>query len=224
MHKIVDFKIFGNRNAKTIYYFTGYGSTIKQMWLHIKILQLMGFRIVAFQYKKTILNSGNPSLIVDSIDYIFEIIKRDRLNHRISGIYGVSLGSFIGFNLLKRTDITKAIFNTGGVSVANTIWSKTALATEKDAYIRSGYCKKKLQEIWSDIDNIGDCGKDKEIILMISEGDEVLSPKESVANYKKWLRSGVDAELIVSKWLKHGPVIVCNLFRLSMTKKIFKKH
>lgn len=191
------------------------------MWLHIKLLQLVGFRVVGFEYEKSILNSGDPEDLLGAVDYMQEVIEDDLKQHKIAGIYGISLGSFIGFNLLKLTNIRKGMFNTGGVSAVDTIWENPNLRREKLAFVQAGYSHEHLSKKWKRIDEIGVL-KNKSVILMSSKSDRVLSYDWAVKNFGKWKAAGNEVRFIKGHVLGHGLFIFKNLFRIRFTVKFYK--
>jgi hypothetical protein len=187
------------------------------------VMQAMGFRILGFEYDKSILNGGDPTLLLEAISSIKDAIESDAETHDVAGIYGMSLGAYIGFNVLKRTNIDRAIFNTGGVSIVDTVWHSPSLVVEKHTFEQAGFTYKDMQRLWSDIDKPRELSGDKKALLMISSGDKVISPEESMESFAHWQASGVDGALLRSRILGHGEVIVRNLFRLKRTKDFFAK-
>lgn len=221
MSNLVRDEVFGSPEYPTIHYFTGYGNTVDMYRPHYALLRVMGFRIHAYQYDKAVLNGGDPTLLPSAIDEMQEIVETDSKDYPVAGIYGISLGSFIGLNILKRTAIDQAAFNTGVVSVLSTVWDNPYLAAEKQEFQKAGHSWKSMAETWREIDRPDEL-ENKKVLLMISEGDKVLSPAPSKHNYKAWINSGVNGELVVSKRLGHGQAIFRNLLRIKRTRDFYR--
>lgn len=222
MGLVINSREFGGTGNPTIYYFTGYGSSIEQMKLHIRALTLFGYRVVAFEYEKKILNSGDPKYLVEAIDRIKQTVKADQVHNNAAGIYGMSLGSHIGFELLRQLHIDRAIFNTGGVSVLRAIWDGKLDGEVRRAFENNGQTRQSNLEAWKTIEHFGDLNKDKKVLLMVSDGDELLESEWAIQNFYKWQKSGAKAELIVTPKLSHGHAIFRNLFRHIRTVKFYK--
>lgn len=222
MTDIVRHEVFGNPEKPMIEYFTGYGSTIQQMRPHIRVLQMVGFSVHAFEYDKAILNGGDPALLPGVIDEIASVVEADQQAGQVAGIYGMSLGAFIGQNILRRTTVDRAIFNTGGVSILDTIWNNPRLKEEKKAFHAAGHGRSRMNRLWADVDRPDDNGANKKALLMISEADKTLDAGWSVVNAQRWDKAGNTTEVLKTNRLDHAPTIIRNLFRISRTRKFFK--
>lgn len=223
--QLVSHRVFGNETKPTIYYVNGYGDggTIRKFRPHTWLLGLLGFRIMAFEYGNAILNAGDPTKLPEAIRTIADLIRQDMKSHKTAGIYGVSLGSFIGLNLLSLCDIEKGMFNTGGVSVTKTIWDNPHLTKEKAAFVSNGYARASLEKHWASYEVNEDASRlqHKTILLMISTGDTVLPYVEAARNATAWHRAGIRVSLVTSRGMGHSTAIVRNLFRILRTRRFF---
>src|SRR5688572_4419638 len=98
--KLVRYKVYGSDKRPTVYYITGYGGKLGIYAPHIYSFVLKGFRVVAFEYDKAILNAGEPKILLQILQELEKIIKEDKKSRRVVGVYGVSLGTFIGLNVM----------------------------------------------------------------------------------------------------------------------------
>ena len=139
MKSVVKQQVFGQANKPTIYYLTGYGGRINQFKIHIKALARAGFRVVAFEYERSIIENGDPELLISSLKHIVAYVNKDKQTHPVAGIFGVSLGTWLGFNVMIMTDISRGYYLSGGVNIANTIWSNPNLEIAKQAFMANGF-------------------------------------------------------------------------------------
>jgi predicted esterase YcpF (UPF0227 family) len=221
---IVRHKTFGKADRPTIYYLIGYGSRITQLKFHIRTLVLAGYRVVAFEYDKSILNNGNPAMLIQALDDLVATINHDKKKHKVAGLYGISLGSWLGANVLVRCGIQSGMFNTGAGNMVRVVWESSHFATEKKAFQQHGHTRESLQEAWGahEFTPEGRRWQGKHALIMSSAGDEVLDIHQVRHNIQSWQKSGDDIHWLVSRRLRHGPVVVRNLFRLHRTPKFFK--
>lgn len=224
MSSIVRHKIFGSPDKPTIHYMTGYGGTIRQMRPHIATLQLAGFRVSAFEYDRSILSGGDPTLLPTTVDEIKGAVAEDMRQHEAAGVYGISLGTLIGANVLAKTGLKRAMFNTGLVSMADVNWNNYHQAQEKQGFIDSGHDYESLRQTWQDIEvaSLADRVKGKDVVLMASTGDTYLGYEEACRTAEAWKHAGTSVDVVTSKGLDHTPAIVRNALRVSRTVKFFK--
>lgn len=221
MTEVMRDQYFGNPENPTVEYFTPYGTTFRTMKPHIWLLARMGLFVHGYEYDRAIMNAGDPDLLPNTIDAIQRKVEDDIGSGEVRGIYGASLGAFIGFNILRRTTIDRMILNTGCVSAVETLWTNPGLAEEKQAYIDAGYTKDDLAERWRDIDGEAEPPRGKKVILMASTDDNMFSFEEAREYFNTWAPDCAQAELIVSKRLRHREAVIRNLCRVSKTANLF---
>lgn len=225
MKSLVSQRIIGKESAPTIYYFAGYGTPLWLVTPHIRVLRRMGFRVYAFSYKADILSAGEPQLLVEAIETIKKIVTKDMQTHKVAGVYGMSLGAFIGLNIQRLCGIKKGLHNTGGVGIVSAIWDNRHLSKEKDRYTENGYSKQDLQKLWAPYEaheNTQVTGL--EIVLLAAKRDAVLSYDEAKRNIGAWKESA-DAKLVTTSSLGAGhiTVVIRNFFRLRETNRFYRK-
>lgn len=221
---IVRHKIYGNDEKPTIYYLTGYGGRVKQYLPHLYALMLGGFRIFIFEYDKSILNAGDPHKLLEAMKDIEETVNKDKQKREIAGLYGVSLGSWLGLNVVVACGLKKGMFNTGATSIVKVVWDNPRLKAEKEAFKKHGYDRKALERLWCDYDFCADGNryKGKQLVVMNSTKDEIMDINEAKQNVRGWQQDNVDVEFITSGAFKHGPAIARHMLRLKKTIRFFK--
>ena len=218
-------KAYGSDENPTIYYLTGYTGTIRKYRPHIYALLLGGFRILAFEYDTAVLDSGEPSTLIQTLKDIESAIQKDKEGREIAGIYGVSLGSWLGLNAMVACDLKKGMFNTAGTSIARGVWELPRLKKEKATYRKHGYDRQDLEKAWGHYDKIADFSKrlsGAKIVVLNSTTDEIIKIDEARENIQAWQQDDLEVELITSTGLKHGSAITRHMLRLRKTLRFFK--
>ncbi len=217
-------QVFGKPNKPTIYYLTGFGGTIKQYKPHILALRLLGFRIVAFAYDKSILASGNPSSLVKALDSIVEYVSKDQKTHKVAGLYGASLGSWLGGNVLVMCGIKSGVFNTGAASIVRVVWDNPNFQDIKAAFVKKGNNRRTLEERWGPYEFTADGRRwaGKRVLIMSSRDDEILDIHEVETNIHSWQKAGDNIEWIASRGLGHERVIKRNMLRFRKASKVLR--
>jgi predicted esterase YcpF (UPF0227 family) len=220
---LVTAQVFGAERKPTVYFMTGYENTIAKHWLPIRMLRILGHRVVAFEYEPEVLCGGDPKYLPEAVDAVVEQVNEDKLTHKVAGVYGVSLGSLFAYNVLKQPGIDKAIFNTGGVSMAKTLWTAPRLAGEKAAMIHSGFGYEDIKDAWDsyDVGPEADGLEHKKLLVMDSVSDPVISYEDAKAHVQSWQEQGIDARILTTHGLNHGHTIARNFFRILKTATFF---
>jgi hypothetical protein len=223
---IVRHRIYGKADRPTIYYLTGYGGTLKRYAPHIRTFVAAGFRVVAFGYDKAVLNTGDPARLIEVLHELVKAINQDKKNHAVAGVYGASLGSWLGANVLVLCDLHAGLFNTGAGSIVRAVWDNPRFRAEKQAFQERGHTRKSLQRAWGAYEFPPESRRwrGKHALIMSSTGDKVIGIDEVRHNVRSWQNSGDDVRLIVTKRLGHGPVIVRNMFRARRTSAFFRSR
>lgn len=216
---------FEREISPTIYYFVGYKTTIKQLRAHISLLRRAGFRVVAFEYYKAVFSAGDPAVLLNVVDDIKRYVNEDKQGRQIAGVYGISLGSWIGANILVECDIKKGFFNTGAVSVVNALWNSSTLVHEKKAYTKNGYSRESLKRAYEKYDfspATRERLKGKVMLVMSSRADEVMDYDEVVSNVKAWEDVLQGSYHFAVRRSTHIKTVVRNLFKLRQTITFFR--
>lgn len=222
---IVKHKVYGSAHKATLYYLTGYGDRpIRHYLPHIYALMLGGFRVVAFGYDKSILSKGDPQLLIEALQDIAHTINQDKKKHKVAGVYGISLGSWLGCNVLAMCHIKRGMFNTGAVSIVRAIWKNERLHAEKAAFKKQGYTMHSLKKIWGkyDFDTSGARFKGKKVVVINSTNDDIIDINEARANIAEWHKDNPDMRLITTSHRRHGPAIWRHSLRLRQTIQFFQ--
>lgn len=165
-------------------------------------------------------------MLIEAIETTRQVVAKDMKTHKVAGVYGMSLGAFIGLNIQRLCDITKGMYNTGGVGIVNAIWDNRHLSKEKDTYVENGFSKQTLRELWAPYEAHEQTDvTGKQILLLAAKRDAVLSYDEAERNIKAW-QADADARLITTSYLGvgHVTVVVQNFFRLRTTYLFFRSN
>ncbi len=216
---------FGNDTKPTIYYVTGYGSTIAHFSLHMLLLTLFGYRVVAFDHDKELLDRGDPSKLKEACDVILKYIQDDRKIHTTAGLYGISLGTFIVLYVATQTDIRRIALSAGADSFTRIVQEQPRLRTIKQEFKNNGYDETGLASAWAeyDIATHGDLFTDKKLLVMVSQADDLIKYIAVIKNVTLYKAAGAEVTLTVTKRLGHGQVIIRNCLRIIRTARFFRK-
>lgn len=222
---LVTYKVFGKASWPTIYYMTGYGGTIKLYKPHISMFVRNNYRVLAFEYDERVLASGKPELIVQALKYITDVVSTDCADHRVAGVYGVSLGSWFGWYVTKHNDrIERGVFNCGGDSIIRAVLQGPTMESVRKAQQKNGVDKKKLEQVWGpyDIHHDANKGAQKKILLFNSKADKIISYKEARRFFHEVKDLGGEAEHITFYFLGHKWAIIRALFYRRKTLGFFR--
>lgn len=211
----VRYRLFGKNSVPTIYYFTGYGTHIKNTQLHIYSLVLSGYRVVAFEYSTDVLRSGEPKTFIDALYEICQIIRNDKIKHEVAGVYAISMGTWFAENIMKEFKIERGVYNSSGCSVPGTIWNKPKLSFEKAIFQKNGYTRDDLEKAWRKYNVIlkENNFTGKRLLVMNTSADEIVDIYEARDTMSKWCDYGNEVEFIEISTLKHSHSILRNMLR-----------
>src|SRR5882762_5798469 len=150
--ELVHYKVFGKDSKPTIYYIVGFRMRLSQFWVHIQLLRMRGFRVVAFDVNPEVLTKGDPELLAQAMAQFLTIVKADMRGRKIAGAYGVSLGSFFALNVLALPEVPRAALNTGGGSILQAVWEMYVLDWVKQKYVDKGYNRAEVGKAWNPVD------------------------------------------------------------------------
>lgn len=224
MKELVTSKVFGKEHKSTIYYMTGYGMTIKRYGLLMRILAWSGYRVVAFEYDRSVLVSGEPRLMTEAIDAVIENVKNDMKSHTVAGVYGISLGTMFAYNVMKLDGVDKALFSAGGCPLLRAVWDVPADGPARRNFLKNGYDRSSVQKLWKDYDitpNPRDL-EGKELLLMVSKDDQVIPYDFVSENIKVWQGSGGLFKILTTRRLSHPTVIIRNALRIRKTTAFYR--
>ena len=221
---LVRHKTFGKKNRPTVYYLPGYGDgkQIRKYLPHIFTLVAAGYRVVAFEYGWSILQSGDPQTLLSSLEAIVAYIKKDKKGRVVAGVYGASLGSWLGANVLKNCDIQRGVLNSGGAHLSGAIWGAPGAWKERQAYIDKGYSQADVQKHWKRYEP-AEPGflENKKLLVMNSTRDGVFDIDESRSVIAAWQAQGNDVTHVETKGLSHAKGIGRNMLRPRTVAKFF---
>lgn len=218
------YRVFGKDTNPTIYYLLGNAGRTRMYSPHIVLLSLFGYRIVAFEYEATVLSSGEPERLLHVLKEITEVVKKDQAKRQVAGLYGVSLGTFLGMNVMARTGIKKGMFNTGPANLVQVIWDATGFTPIKDSFKMNGYNRQDLTKAWQEISvpAILNLLEGSEILNMNSQDDHIITFDNYQATERLLVDRGIAVRRITTKRYGHVVTIIRNMCRLRTTVNFFR--
>jgi hypothetical protein len=212
---------FNGGIKKLIFFLCPYGTLIRQFKLPISSLLKAGYSVKAYDFTEQIWSNGDPQGLINAIDQVTADIKETISGNKTYtsiGIFGSSLGSFIGFNAAANIpEIDWFILNTGG-DVAQAVW---CMPNIRKYFQHQGYSESTLKNVWEvvqypDLRNL----KNKQAILITSEKDEIVPFDGAMKTFNAIIEAGPKYHLIIHKRLNHKRTVIRNLARIRKLVKL----
>jgi len=221
----IRYRAFGGDNLPTIYYMGGYGGRIRNYRPHIYSLVFSGYRVVAFEYDNSVLASGDPQTLIDTLNDAEAVIHEDRQNRVVAGLYGVSLGTWFSQNIMKDFGIERGVYNSAVSNLVDAIWNNPNLKKEKQSCIDTGISRSEHERHWQPYDMRLKQNKfaGKKLLVMNSGADQVVDINEVRRTVKDWRSHGSDVTFIEVYWLSHALSIAWNYFRIRRVARFFSE-
>ncbi len=150
--------------------------------LFIKAMEKRGYRVVYLQPSSKILDPNHPQRLEHSIQEATRIIRKDMSprNPQSASLMGMSLGSYIGLNVLAKTQIKKFVVVAGGApleEVFNTAGMFGVARMKSRKKIKEGQLQ--LDHHWYKFDHEFKASdfKGRSILAINSSRDNIVTPK-----------------------------------------------
>ena len=222
------FKATGKPNGELVCYIAGFNTRNKSYEFANKTLQKMGYDVIFFNHHPAVLTAGNPQFLLDAADDISrEVLQKSKTYSQVICM-GVSLGTFLGYNVQKR--VPKAhvgAFATGGVSFVPAVFSTRIFKKVAKAFTDNGYSREDLDKIWKPLDSdpaIGSFPPDKSFIVFDGMVDRIVRYKEAKRNIESWGKRGIRVKLYTLPRRGH---LLTSIYFIRHTQEIVaktKKH
>jgi hypothetical protein len=189
-------------------YVVGYGGNISSYTPAIKQLQRLGYDIRIYEYTKTVFTLGNPEILLQIIDRITIEIEALSINYEEVVCMGVSLGSFIAFNVQKRiSNAFYGVYADAGISVAHAIYTARVFRKVALAFTTNGYTEETLSKAWHLIDikpkDPYKLATDKSLTIFTGLSDRVVNAKVAKTNMDIWNAHGTRVKFITKRGFGH---------------------
>ena len=210
-----------SKKSGLVCYVVGFGGRVEQYKKAINTLNKLGYDVKMYEYLREVLTAGDPQLLLSIIDDITAEIDIMTKNYNDVICAGISLGSFIAFNVQKR--IQKAnvgMYADAGISVAHAIFTARVFKNIAVTYTKHGYTEESLAKAWHLID-IKPCdpyklAANKSLIIYNGGRDRVVRLKDAKANIDAWRAEGTRVKQIIKPPLGH---IATGFWFIRNTKK-----
>lgn len=191
----------------------------------MKLLSWSGFRVVAFDHTKSLLDSGEPQQLQAACEVVSSYIADDMKKATVAGVYGISLGTFFALYCGVKNGIDMIMLNAGLDSFARIVSEQRRLGYISNNFKKNGYDTPELFAAWQPYDLVlsPELFSAKELLVMDSMADDLIDYDAVLKNITAFKAAGAQVELIISKSLGHGQVIVRNCFRIIKTISFFKR-
>ncbi len=180
----------------------------------------LGYSVEAYEFKESIWSAGDPNGLISAIDQVCSSLqsKISGLSTNTTvGIFGSSLGAFIGYNCMARIpEVDWCVMNTGG-DVAQAVWRMPHI---REYFKKTNYNEETLRSAWSrlqypDLANY----KNKRVLLISSHSDEIVPFDGAIRTFNAIIEARPKHKVILHKRLNHKRTVIRNLAR---TRKLVK--
>lgn len=106
---------------RTLYFIGPYTGRKFYFFIFFKVMHMLGYRIVYLQPVNDVLNSSHPEWLEQAIQQAQDVIYNDRksVKRREDYLVGVSLGSYIGLNVILTERFKKFVVIAGGAPLSD---------------------------------------------------------------------------------------------------------
>ena len=196
-----------NANGELVCYVAGFKTKIKVYFRAINTLRNLGFDVLAFDYDPSVLDAGDPQILLDIVAIVTSHVSKKSKKYTQTLCMGVSLGSFISYNVQKRVaNAYVGAYAVAGVDTANVIFGTRTFKEIAKAFRSNGYNGKKLNQAWKELDAEPPSATfpaNKSFIAFDGTLDRVVKFSEATHNIKMWADKGIRVKQYVVKGRGH---------------------
>lgn len=198
-----------------IFFLCAHDTRLKSYKFAIKQLLRQGYEVVGYEFDPTVIHSGDPNVLprfVDAMRQEVETVIENKYNDSAIevGIFGNSIGTFIGYNILDIPQVNWVIMNTGG-NMARGFWR---LPRARRAFEENGVTLGQLELAWHRVQNPKwHNPKGKRVLFLSSTGDKLATIEDALTAHEYMLKHGVNSKFVRMRRLNHQHTIMYNLTR-----------
>ena len=212
---------------KTIYFIGPYTGRLLYFKILISRLVLRGYRILYLQPHTEVLNTQRPKNLEQSITEAYGIISRDLAqltNKEQSYLLGISLGSYLGLNVLADLPIRKFIVVAGGVPLGNVFRTSSLFLLQRRKLKKQNHSYETVEREWLRFDKAFKSQdlKEKDVLALNSKTDGLIKAKHLTIFMNELSKAGAKVQSIRSGRLPHFVQALSANFRIRQIDKFFK--
>lgn len=185
----------------------GFGGSIWQLQRLVHTLNRAGYDVTALDFSKSVLSAGNPTLLPQLVDEVTVIAEQQASVAGPTLLVGVSLGSLLALNILRRSSMfTTGVLITGGdiAKIAKKLYPKVWPQPYG-----------KLAAEWKNI-NIYTEPTDlrgKHMLFVVHESNKLIDTSDIYAEVARQQSAGNHLQLVVRDTFDHiGTIIEETIF------------
>ena len=207
-----------NSAQKVLFYLTSYRAPWFVYKLSINKLQKIGYEVVVYDFKDSILDNDDPLFLPKFVEYLCKDINSKVVDYQKAGIgiidaVGNSLGSFLLYNYAIRHSLRKIALNMVSYMSLVIFTSKDRrIAKTRKSYLSQGYTLEKLQKAWQSIDS-PKSGKDvkaKSTLIFSALTDKYVTPESAEKVVESIKLSSTKLQVSKNTKLGHNAATVKN--------------
>ncbi|MCA9347110.1 alpha/beta hydrolase [Candidatus Saccharibacteria bacterium] len=189
-------EFYSNEDSKTdtlACLVAGFGGRLKSYQKAIQALLNAGYDVIAFEYDRNVLDSGNPDDLLNLVESITKEVEGRASSYERVVCCGVSLGAYISFNVQRRIDNAKTgIYGTAGISVSHAIYTAKIFRKVRSKFVGNGYDEASLRKKWESIEILDDAGIDstKSLKIVMGKMDKIVRYRSASRVMDGWKDNG----------------------------------
>lgn len=228
--KAYQIKEYGKQHTKVVFLLGGWKT---KQWLYVLpaiLLSRRGYRCIVYTYDKSVLSpdvertSRSLQTIRDAVLAHIAELKKQGISS--FSLFGFSLGAMLACMIAnKSSDVTKAVLNTVGASLAATVWSwDDKMPGFKKSLQSQGYTLEKLEDSWHDLapaNNIANL-TNAPILVYLAQHDKVIPYAQGQQFITELQRKMLPHKLIINRWGSHSVAGVYNILNIGRYDQFLK--
>lgn len=230
-----DVKIYGKKNEKVIFVFSGWRSTQWQYWFVGKTLQAYGYKACVYTYDQSILSPDVQQTVKNFTTVKKDVLQRIRSlskkEQKDIGVFGNSLGTLLAFMVADQAPtVTTIIANLTCADVAEVVWSWDRIEKGfKEQLQKQNITLPALQTFWASLSPVNHLLTiaNKDILLYAAEKDEIIPYDQAKTLIEACKVKNPRTEAIINTRHSHVMSAIINILRYEtyinfLQKKIAK--
>lgn len=188
---------------KSVILMCGFGGSIWQVRRLVRVLNSAGYDVMALDFSKTVLSQGDPTLLPTLVDEVVQYCEKSaRATEGETLLVGVSLGSLLALNVLRRS----SLFRTGVLITGGDI-AKIAKVLYPAKWPQS---YSELAWLWQRINMYSDPAElaDKRLLFVVHPSRKLIDVKDIYHEVQRQQEAGNDLLLVKRLGFDHIGTII----------------
>lgn len=220
------YHVGSDSSTRTLYFLGPYGGRKYYFYRFIAKMVRRGYRVVFLQASKEILRSDKPAWLGEAITQARAYIAEDRekVSRDFDCIVGVSLGSYLGLNVLLEQKFKKFVVVAGGAPLMKIFKSNYLFRSQRKKLADKGYGE--LEDHWIKFDTAFKDHQlsDLSVLGINSKVDEVI-PRPVLEKFlAQMLKAGAKVESNIKGYAPHVVQALSLNYRVRQVERFLRSR